>query len=243
MAFLGAHMFEFISIDPVYLTALKQLVLASFLGGVIGLERDVHGRNAGVRTYLLVTLGSTLFMILSRLIGSQGGEGIFSDPARIGAQIVAGVGFLGAGAIMKEGFSVKGLTTASCFWVVAAIGMAVGSDQIFLAVVTTILTLVALMGLNNLDSLFKRDSYRILNIRSELGVVESNISKRIQIEGVTILSMDISKDYKKEEKIFKIAIKIRHKKRTDEFCDEIFQALESMNQDIYKLSWLYGKMN
>lgn len=236
-------MFDFISIDPVYLTAAKQLILASILGGLIGLERDIHGRNAGVRTYLLVSLGSTLFMVLSRLIGSQVGEGIINDPARIGAQIVAGVGFLGAGAIMKEGFSVKGLTTASCFWVVAAIGMAVGSDEIFLAVITTLLTLISLMGLNNLDALFKRDSYRVLNIRTELEVPETEISKRIEIKDVYIMRMDVVKDYGKQEKSFKVAIKIRHKRKTDTFCNDVFTALESMDYKILKLSWAYGKIN
>jgi putative Mg2+ transporter-C (MgtC) family protein len=236
-------MFDLPSIDPMYLTSAKQLIIASFLGGLVGLERDIHGRNAGVRTYLLVTLGSTLFMILSRTIGTAGGVGIISDPARIGAQIVAGVGFLGAGAIMKEGFSVKGLTTASCFWVVAAIGMAIGNDQIFLGVTTTALTLFALMGLNNLDAVFKRDSYRILNIKAEIDISEKEVVDAIQVKDVKVLSMDISKDYKKGEKQFKVAIRIRHKERTDLYCNSVFSALEKFEQQIQKVSWTYGKMN
>ncbi|MFZ3209642.1 MAG: MgtC/SapB family protein, partial [Geobacteraceae bacterium] len=99
-----------------------QLLLASLLGGLIGLEREVHGRPAGFRTHLLVSLGSCLFVAVSihfyRLYGNFSGTGpIGVDPGRVAAQVVAGIGFLGAGAIIKDKASVRGLTTAASLWV------------------------------------------------------------------------------------------------------------------------------
>ena len=92
-----------------------RMLLASLLGGLIGLERDLHGRAAGLRTHLLVSLGAAVFTILSELVSrNSAGTGIMTDPGRIAAQIVTGIGFLGAGVIIKEGVNVRGLTTAAC---------------------------------------------------------------------------------------------------------------------------------
>ena len=107
-----------------------RILLASFLGGLIGLERDLHGRSAGLRTHLLVSLGASVFMIISGLIAkSPLGVDALADPGRIAAQTIVGIGFLGAGVIIKEGVNVRGLTTAACLWTVAAIGMAAGGQQ------------------------------------------------------------------------------------------------------------------
>ncbi|MGH2677187.1 MAG: MgtC/SapB family protein, partial [Actinomycetota bacterium] len=106
-----------------------RLLGAALLGGVIGLEREVRDQPAGFRTHMLVALGSCLFTLISAYgFGAfQGDPGVPYDPTRIAAQIVTGIGFLGAGAIIRSGMSVRGLTTAASLWVVAAIGMAVGA--------------------------------------------------------------------------------------------------------------------
>ena len=109
-----------------------KLVLASFLGAIIGFERDVHGRAAGLRTHLLVSLGSAVFMVLSESIAVSYSNQITYpllrvDPSRIAAQIITGIGFLGAGAIIKSGMSIRGLTTAACLWLSAGIGMSIGA--------------------------------------------------------------------------------------------------------------------
>src|SRR5512137_519372 len=110
---------------------LAKLLLAALLGGVIGLEREIHGRPAGFRTHLLVSLGSCLYVITSihfyTLFGNFSGNlPVGVDPGRVAAQVVTGIGFLGAGAIIREKYSVRGLTTAACLWIAAAIGVACG---------------------------------------------------------------------------------------------------------------------
>ena len=106
---------------------LLRLSLAAVLGGAIGFERELRDREAGLRTHLLVCLGSALFTIVSaygfREFLTSGDQVIRADPTRIAAQIVTGIGFLGAGAIIRQGLSVRGLTTAATLWVAAAIGM------------------------------------------------------------------------------------------------------------------------
>src|SRR5207253_1246753 len=111
--------------------ALLRLFLAALLGSAVGLERELRDREAGLRTHLLVSLGSALFTVVSAYgfhdFLVRGGTEVRTDPTRIAAQIVTGIGFLGAGAIIRQGLSVRGLTTAATLWVVAAIGMAVGA--------------------------------------------------------------------------------------------------------------------
>ena len=129
---------------------LLRLVVAGALGIAIGFERELREREAGIRTHLLVSLGAALFTIVSaygfrEFLG--GPHGISEDPTRIAAQIVTGIGFLGAGAIIREGLSVRGLTTAATLWMVAAIGMASGAGYYWPAVAATVLTLLALWPL------------------------------------------------------------------------------------------------
>ena len=125
--------------------------LAAALGGVIGLERELREREAGLRTHLLVALGAALFTIVSAYAWSDWSfsnrSGIVFDPTRIAAQIVTGVGFLGAGAIIRQGLTVRGLTTAATLWAVAAIGMAVGAGYYAAAVITTVVVIVSLWPL------------------------------------------------------------------------------------------------
>ncbi len=130
---------------------LLRLVVAAGLGGAIGIEREIREREAGIRTHLLVSLGAGLFTIVSAYgfheFLTSGASVVRADPTRIAAQIVTGIGFLGAGAIIREGLSVRGLTTAGSLWVVAAIGMAAGAGYYWPAVVATALTIFALWPL------------------------------------------------------------------------------------------------
>jgi putative Mg2+ transporter-C (MgtC) family protein len=130
---------------------LARLSLAAVLGGAIGFERELRDREAGLRTHLLVCLGSALFTIVSaygfREFLTSGDQVIRADPTRIAAQIVTGIGFLGAGAIIRQGLSVRGLTTAATLWVSAAIGIAAGAGYYSGAVLGTVVTLIALWPL------------------------------------------------------------------------------------------------
>lgn len=122
-----------------YDTSIKLLV-SLVLGATIGAEREYKGRNVGFRTIILITLGSTFFTIISFIIGNT------SDPARVASNIVTGIGFLGAGAIFRDGANVRGVTTASIIWISAAIGMACGIGQYELAVMVTVTVMLILLG-------------------------------------------------------------------------------------------------
>ena len=129
------------------LTIFFRLFLAAFLGGLIGLQRESENKAAGLKTHTLVALGSCLIMLTSIEIFETVGRGFIGDPARIAAQVVSGIGFLGAGTILRSGFGVKGLTTAASLWLVAAIGLAVGIGSYFASVVATAIIFVILLAL------------------------------------------------------------------------------------------------
>ena len=124
-----------------------RLVLSVILSGLIGLERQIHRRTAGLRTHILVCLGSSLIMLTSLHIFDIYKNMVPLDPTRIAAGVITGIGFLGAGAIIREREGVKGLTTAASLWVSAAIGLAVGCGFYSAALVTTVLTLGVLLFL------------------------------------------------------------------------------------------------
>ncbi len=125
------------------LDAFLRLLAAAGLGAVIGFEREVTGKHAGLRTMILICVGAALFTQLSQIIGA--GEG--GDPSRIASNIVTGIGFLGAGTIIHQGGSVKGLTTAATIWVTAAVGIAAGAGDFVRATGATILVILILVPL------------------------------------------------------------------------------------------------
>lgn len=132
-----------------------RILVAAFLGGLIGVERERGNRAAGLRTHALVGAGSSLFMLVSAFgfADSSGPDGSL-DPSRVASQVVSGIGFLGGGAIIFQRDTVKGLTTAASIWVVAAIGLAAGGGMYLAAALTTGLALVILAGLKPLEQLF-----------------------------------------------------------------------------------------
>jgi len=147
---------------------LGRLALAAVCSGLIGYERESARKAAGLRTFTLVGVGAAVFSIVS-IIGFEG-----PDQSRIAAQIVTGVGFLGAGAIFRDGAFVSGLTTAAGLWVVASIGMAAGSGSYELAVIGTAVTLAALYGLRAIDAAVYR---RKVKTRGRLEVEITDVSK------------------------------------------------------------------
>jgi putative Mg2+ transporter-C (MgtC) family protein len=181
--------------------ALLRLALAAALGGVIGIERELREREAGFRTHMLVALGSALFTIVSAygfhaFLGS-GANVIRADPTRIAAQIVTGIGFLGAGAIIRQGLSVRGLTTAATLWVVAAIGLAVGAGYYSGALITTGLVVLALWPLRLVAYRFVRrfrpQEGRLL---VELGAGESPgaVIDEVERVGARLQSIEVSQE-------------------------------------------------
>lgn len=140
-----------------------RLILAAILSGLVGFERETHGRAAGLRTHILVCVGSTLIMLVSMHVYSLY-EGLpNADPTRIAAGVVMGIGFIGAGTIMRFRASVRGLTTAASLWTVAGIGLAVGSGFYCGAMTATVIVLIALLFFSRLErALVRKDWYRIL---------------------------------------------------------------------------------
>jgi putative Mg2+ transporter-C (MgtC) family protein len=128
-----------------------RLLIALLLGGAIGVEREIHGKSAGLRTHMLVSLGSALFTVLSYTLAESMGDAARADPTRIAAQIITGVGFLGAGTILQGRGSVHGLTTAASIWLVAAIGMASGAGFYDQALVGTVLGVVVLVAVSQFE--------------------------------------------------------------------------------------------
>lgn len=153
-----------------------RLLVAAALGAVIGLERELANHPAGMRTHLLVSLGSALFAVVS----AYGYASVFTNdpeavnnPQRIAAQIVTGIGFLGAGAIIQAGRWVRGMTTAASLWATAAVGLAVGSGEYVMGVAGMALVVVSLGPLHRLVARVRRDGPRVLRLRLELATLES----------------------------------------------------------------------
>jgi putative Mg2+ transporter-C (MgtC) family protein len=137
---------------PTDLQMITRLLLTLVLSGLIGLERQVHRRDAGLRTHILVALGSCLIMLTSLYVFDIYKDQVALDPVRIAAGVVTGIGFLGAGTIIRESDGVRGLTTAASLWVVAGIGLAVGVGFNKIAIYTTILVLIVLHFLRYLEA-------------------------------------------------------------------------------------------
>jgi putative Mg2+ transporter-C (MgtC) family protein len=179
--------------------ALLRLVLAAVFGGAIGLEREFREREAGLRTHMLVSVGSALFTITSaygfRDFLVQGGAVVRADPSRVAAQIVTGIGFLGAGAIIRQGLSVRGLTTAATLWVVAAIGLAVGSGYYSAGLITTLIA-VFLLGPMRIVArrLYNRPHEYRLAVELVPGTRAAAVVEAIERLGVRIESFELGED-------------------------------------------------
>ncbi len=146
-----------------------KLLVAAFAGAAVGFEREKSGRPAGLRTHLLVSVGSCLVMVVSEAFFLKysyltADSAIRIDPARTAAQIVSGIGFLGAGVIIKEGLSVRGLTTAASLWVVAGLGMAFGMGLFFPGFFATGIVVFSLFFLKKMEPALKKDQYLNLKV-------------------------------------------------------------------------------
>ena len=171
------------------LDLLAKLALSVILGGAVGIERELSGKPAGLRTNILICLGSALLMDLSMNLGVMQGGPRVGDPGRIAAQIVTGIGFLGAGTILQARGAVIGLTTAATIWVVAAIGMIVGAGQYLEATGSTVLVVLVLTLLQRVERRILA-RHRTLNavIRARRGASWESIEKEIRSSGVSIVS-------------------------------------------------------
>ena len=167
-----------------------KLLLAALLGGIIGVEREIRDKPAGLRTNILICVGSTLFMSISTKVAQLLG----GDPTRIAAQIISGIGFLGAGAVLHSHGFVLGLTTAATIWVVAGVGMALGSGMYLVAVFATAMSLVTLYFLSFIeDRIQGRKSYSYTLIVTNLNQALASINTVLQDCSVTAASFNFKK--------------------------------------------------
>ncbi len=169
---------------------LIKIFLALMLGGVLGMERQYHDKPAGYATNCLICLGAMLFTILSEYMGAAGG-----DPGRISAQIVTGVGFIGAGSILRDGNKISGLTTAAGVWLVAAIGMAIGYGQYVLAAVAAASILIIQLGVRKtlrLVEFVKHYETIYLTCEPKWDIVNT-ITHKIEKQKVSVLKSEVTK--------------------------------------------------
>lgn len=205
-----------------------RLVLAAILGGVIGLEREVHGRPAGIRTYLILSLGTALLMVLSEylLVAYQGKyPGLAQgDPGRIAGQAITGIGFLGAGVIIRYKDSIRGLTTAACVWLVCSVGLTVGAGFYLLGILVTLLTLIALIGLKAGELRMKKDWFEELEVVSDdLPGQVARMEDLIVEHGFQVISFGLRRDADKKELAATFQLKVRAVKPQREILQDLLE--------------------
>jgi putative Mg2+ transporter-C (MgtC) family protein len=208
-----------------------RLLLATLLGGLVGIEREQNNHPAGFRTHILVCVGSALIMLISmygfeEFIRNHPDINTISDPARLAAQVVSGIGFLGAGTILVHGGTIRGLTTAASLWVVAGIGLALGSGFYYGAVLATVLVLISLVVLNRFEDTFIRKSnvhlldLVVQDLPGKLGEITTKIGEHnVSIRKINIQDADNKNGY------IRLSIAVRLPQRV-----EVMQILDELRE-------------
>lgn len=196
-----------------------KLILASILGGLIGLERESTNRPAGFRTHILVTIGSALIMLVSIDMAKYGG-----DPSRIAAQVISGIGFLGAGTILRTGNNIEGLTTAASLWVCAGIGLATGSEFYLGAIMTTIIVLFFLRNAKVFERFLSRRTFKVFEIVGEtrpgfIGDIGTLFGRyNISIKDIAIMTLEEEEGHEEE---LNFTVKLPHNINLDKILYDI----------------------
>lgn len=218
------------------LDAVIKLFLAILFSGLIGFEREHSHRPAGFRTHILVAVGATLVMMTAKFVFNEY-QGLTSfDPTRLGAQVISGIGFLGAGTILREGFSVKGLTTAASLWAVSCIGLAVGSGYYIGALVTTVAIYITLNTLKRIvaKSSHSKNVYIEVENLSQQASEIGEIVKRYEgnLHSLEILYADSSKSKRKSDSIVLKAVVFPRDEQSLNLTVSAIRTLEGI-RDLY----------
>ena len=192
-------------------TAAVKLLVSFFLGAIIGVERQFRRREAGMRTFTLICMGSAAAMLISIWIPQCYPNFLNGDPGRIAAQVLTGIGFLGAGAIMQSHGSIHGLTTAACIWVVAVIGLAVGAGMYVPALIGTGLTLVILVSLERLEKrTFLNGVNKILTIICTTATPDLKaVRKILESKNIYIVSVSFESIYEQNKSIITYKVNVK----------------------------------
>ncbi len=189
-----------------------RLLLGAIIGGIIGFERSTHGRAAGFRTHLLVCVAGVLIMTVSEYyhyLSLWDPSYIRVDPARLAAGAITGVGFLGAGVILKSGLNIQGLTTAACLWIVSAIGLSIGSGLYVAGLVSFVITYLSLWLLRRVEDKMPRLSYKFVTVLMEGRGDEEAVRSVIERCGASMGRVDYERDLERSESTFSITISFR----------------------------------
>lgn len=212
-----------------YIEVILKLLLSLVLGGIVGFEREYKSRPAGLRTHILVCIGAALVQITA--VNYFRNNGLTNmDPMRLGAQVISGIGFLGAGTILKEGANIKGLTTAASIWVVGCIGIAVGTGLYIEATAATILIYVALRGFKVIeDNMAKGKKYINLEISAQNtpGMIGKIGSMFGELE-ISIDSIDIS-DNDEEKVVIFLTLKLKQVIPIEKLVEDLI-SIEGVNK-------------
>ncbi len=227
------------NIQELFYDPIGKLLAAAVLGGILGWERERRGRPAGLRTHILVCIGVTLMMIVSEYMFEKydalASESIMRvDPARIAAQVVTGIGFLGAGTIMKFRTMVRGLTTAASLWTVAGIGLAVGSGCYLPAILTTVLALIALLLLPLFEREIKRDKYKTLKL--SISGTEFSLTPLLDMlkkNSMVLQHYGFERDLVKNEIFYHINVRYKDESLVLRVSDEIAKSIK----EVRRLGW------
>lgn len=202
---------DILSHDVTPIGAIFKLVLAMLLGASIGIERRYKGQIAGLRTFALICMGATLAMLISIFIPQEYLGLKNGDPGRIAAQVVSGVGFLGAGAIIQMKGAVRGLTTAAGIWMTACIGLAVGAGMYAIAVVATLLIIIVLVNIERIEKQINfRWESRVIRVKAH-GIVHDLAPCRevIKSHGVYVTDTFVKYDYENQVTITNFLVRVK----------------------------------
>lgn len=198
---------------------LLRMGLSLILGGIIGFERERDSQPAGLRTHMILVVGACLTMMLSINIADQAG----TDPSRMAAQVVSGIGFLGAGAILRYGYNVKGLTTATTLWTMAIVGMSVGMGYYLVATITTIVIIAVLSVLEVLEKKFVRINVIrniIVDVHDRKGVIRE-VRKSIGQIADQLLDFSVQKSVKNKHLRIEIAARFNRSEKVENMVEQI----------------------
>lgn len=202
-----------------------RLAAALVAGGIIGYERERDSQPAGLRTHMILALGAALVMILSVNIGIKFG----SDPARLAAQVISGIGFLGAGAILRFGFNVKGLTTASTLWTTAMVGMAIGYGYYLVSLFTVVITIIVLTLVERFEKKFVRVNVIrtvVVDVHEREGILRE-VRKTISKMADALLAFSVQKSVKNKHMRLEIVARFNRNEKLEDML-EVISSIEGV---------------
>ncbi|WP_321279091.1 MgtC/SapB family protein [Marinifilum fragile] len=204
-------------------TIFWRLLFSFFIGAIIGLEREAHRQPAGLRTHILICMGASLIMLLSIYIPQTFQNFQNGDPGRIAAQVVSGIGFLGAGAIMKFGVNVKGLTTAASIWVIAALGLTIGAGMYMGAIIGATILLISLIAMDAIEKkLFPGKFIKRLHIHVKSKEVSPDDFKHIlKKHQIAIRTIDVEQHYDENRISYYLTVQISERVKLNKLTSEL----------------------